>query len=78
MDLNLSKFAIIGCPNKLKIKPNTFEAYIRSQYVTYKSKHFPTLTHNEPYTYLGIHIIPSLKWNLQKKPNNKVNYYPPP
>ena len=67
MDLNLSKCAITGCPNKSKLKPNTFKAYIQSQNIVYKSKNFPTLTQNEPYTYLGIQLMPSLKWNLQKE-----------
>ena len=44
MDLNLSKCAITGCPNKSKLKPNTFKAYIQSQNITYKTKPFPTLT----------------------------------
>ena len=33
----------------------------------HKSNNFPTLTQNKPYTYLGIHLMPSLKWNLQKE-----------
>ena len=66
MDLNLSKCAMTCCPNKSKLKPNTFKAYIQSQNITYKSKNFPTLTQNKPYTYLGIHLMPSLKWKLQK------------
>ena len=69
MDLNLSKYAITGCPNKSKLKPNIFKAYIQSQNVTYKTKNFPTLIQNEPYTYLGIQLIPSLKWNLQREIN---------
>ena len=67
MDLNLAKCAITGCPNRSKLKPNTFKAFIQSQQITYKNKNFPTLTQNEPYTYLGIQLIPSLKWNLQKE-----------
>ena len=66
MNLNLPKCAITGCPNKSKLKPTTFKAYIQSQNITYNSQNFPTLTQNEPYTYLGIHLTPSLKWNLQK------------
>jgi hypothetical protein len=50
-----------------KIKPNIFKAFIQSQNITYKSNTFPTLAQNEPCTYLGIHLIPSLKWNLQKE-----------
>jgi hypothetical protein len=67
MDLNLAKCAITGCPNKSKLKANTFKAFIQSQNITYNNKHFPTLTQNEPYTYLGIQLVPSLKWNLQKE-----------
>jgi hypothetical protein len=67
MDLNLAKCAITGCPNKSKLKPNTFKAFIQSQHITYKNKTFPTLTQNEPYTYLGIQLVPSFKWNLQKE-----------
>ena len=67
MDLNLAKCAITGCPNKSKLKPTTFKAFIQSQNIQYKTKNFPTLTQNEPYTYLGIQLIPSLKWNLQKE-----------
>ena len=67
MDLNLSKCAITGCPNKSKLKPNIFKALIQSHNITYKSNTFPTLTQNEPYTYLGIHLMPSLKWNIQRE-----------
>jgi hypothetical protein len=67
MDLNLSKCAITGCPNKSKLKPNTFKAFIQFQNILYKSKTFPTLIQNEPYTYLGIQLVPSLKWSLQKE-----------
>ena len=67
MDLNLSKCAITSCPNKFKLKPNTFRAYIQFRNITYKTQIFPILTQNELYTYLGIQLTPSLKWNLQKK-----------
>jgi hypothetical protein len=67
MDLNLAKCAITGCPNKSKLKPNTFKAFIQSQHITYKNKNFPILTQNKHYTYLGIQLVPSLKWNLQKE-----------
>ena len=67
MDLNLSKCAITGCPNKSKLKPNMFTTFIQSQYITYKAKDFPILTQHEPYTYLGIQMTPTLKWSLQKE-----------
>jgi hypothetical protein len=34
--------------------------------VTYKGNHFPVLSQNEPYLYLGIQITPTLKWKQQK------------
>ena len=66
MDLNLSKYVITRCPNNSKLKPATFKAYIQSQHITYNSQNSPIFTQNEPYTYLGIHLTPSLKWNVQK------------
>ena len=80
LDLNLSKCRITGCPNKSNLKPTIFKAYIQGQHIYFKNKPFPTLTQNEPYTYLGINLVPSLKWNIQKnitiekKPKNKANY----
>ena len=37
------------------------------------NQNLPTLTQNEPYIYLGIHLVPSLKWkiNLLTKPKNQ-------
>ena len=67
MDFNLSKCVIIGCPNNSKLKFTTFKAYIHSQHITYNFQNFPILTQNKPYTYLGINLTPSLKWNLQKE-----------
>lgn len=68
MDLNLSKCVITSCSNKFKLKPDTtFKAYIQSQNINFKSQNFPILTQNEPLIYLGLHMAPSFKWNLQKK-----------
>ena len=67
MDLNLSKCAITCYSSKSKLKTNTFKAYIQPQNITNKSKDFYILTQNEPYTYLCTHLMPSLKWNLQKE-----------
>ena len=61
------KCAITGCLNKSKFKSTTFKTYIQSQNIIYKFQNFPILTQNEPYTYLGIYLTPSLKWNLQKE-----------
>lgn len=66
MDLNLTKYAIIWCPNKAKLKPTIFKTFIQAQRITFKGKQFPILTQNEPYSYSGIQLVPSLKWQIQK------------
>jgi hypothetical protein len=45
----------------------TFKAYIQTHKVAYNRKLIPTLHQNEAYEYLGIQLIPSLKWNLQRQ-----------
>ena len=67
LDLNLFKCTITGCPNKSNPKPTTFKAYVQAQHVHFKIQPFPTLTQNEPYTYLGIHLVPLLRWHIKKK-----------
>lgn len=67
IDLNLSKCAIMTCPNKSKLKLIILKAFIQSQNITYKSQTFPIFTQNEPYTNVGIYLTPSVKWKLQKK-----------
>jgi hypothetical protein len=47
--------------------PEAFKAYIQTHKITYNNKIIPTLHQNEPYKYLGIQLIPSLKWNLQRQ-----------
>ena len=59
------KCAITGCPNKSNIKPNTFKTNIIAQNITYRDQPIPVLYQNEPYVYLGIQLVPSLKWHLQ-------------
>jgi hypothetical protein len=64
MDLNLAKCAITKAPTK----PNS---NLPSSKHTYKSKESHTKEDNsqsqhKPYTYLGIQLVPSLKWHLQK------------
>lgn len=66
LDLNLLKYEITGCSNKSNLKPTTFKAYIQAQHIHFKNQPFLILTQNEPYTYLGIHLVPSLKWHIQK------------
>jgi hypothetical protein len=65
MDLGISKCAIIGCPNKSKLNPQTFKALLQAQHTSYRNSPIPVLHQHEPYTYLGIQLIPSLKWNIQ-------------
>jgi hypothetical protein len=44
----------------------TFKAYIQSHNITYRNQSIPVLHQNEPYVYLGIQLIPSLKWKIQQ------------
>jgi hypothetical protein len=44
-----------------------FKAFIQMHKITYNNKLKPTLHQNEVYKYLGIQLIPSLKWNLQRQ-----------
>ena len=65
MELGVPKCTITRCPNKSKIKPETFKAKIQAQNINYKNQLIPILHQNEPYVYLGIQLVPSLKWKLQ-------------
>jgi hypothetical protein len=65
MDLGIPKCAITGCPNKSKTNPQTFKALLQAQNTSYRHTPIPALHQHEPYLYLGIHLIPSLKWNTQ-------------
>jgi hypothetical protein len=44
----------------------TFKTYIQSHNIKYKNQPIPVLHQNEPYVYLGIQLIPSLKWKAQQ------------
>jgi hypothetical protein len=66
MELGISKCAIIGCPNNGHMPATTFKAYIQSHNITYRNQPIPILHQNEPYVYLGIQLIPSLKWKVQQ------------
>ena len=66
MELGIPKCAITGCPNKGHMPATTFKAYIQSQNITYRNQPIPVLHQNEPYVYLGIQLIPSLKWKTQQ------------
>ena len=65
MDLEITKCAIIGCPNKSKMNQETFKVQIQATNITYRNQLIPVLHQNEPYVYLGIQLIPSLKWKIQ-------------
>jgi hypothetical protein len=65
MDLGTTKCAITSSPNKSKLNPQAFKAFIQSHNITYRNQPIPVLHQNEKYLYLGIHLVPSLKWNIQ-------------
>jgi hypothetical protein len=66
MDLGIPKCAITGCPNNKSMTATTFKAYIQSHNIKYRNQPIPVLHQNEPYVYLGIQLIPSLKWKAQQ------------
>jgi hypothetical protein len=79
MDLGISKCAITGCPKKSKMNPPNFKTFITTQNIHYRNQPIPILHQDEPYTYLGIQPVPSLKWKLQihittTKLTNQCNY----
>jgi hypothetical protein len=65
MDLGINKCAITGCPNKSKLSPTTFKAYMQSHNIQFRNQALPILHQNEPYRYLGIQLVPSLTWKIQ-------------
>jgi hypothetical protein len=76
MELGIPKCAITVCPNNKPMPTTTFKAYIQSHNIKYRNQHIPVLHQNEPYVYLGIQLIPSLKWKAQQAiTNNKLNCY---
>jgi hypothetical protein len=66
MELGIPKCTIIGCPNNKPMPATTFKAYIQSHNIKYRNQPIPVLHQNEPYVYLGIQLIPSLKWKTQQ------------
>jgi hypothetical protein len=66
MELGIPKCAITGCPNNKPMPAATFKAYIQSHNIKYRNQPIPVLHQNEPYVYLGIQLIPSLKWKSQQ------------
>jgi hypothetical protein len=65
MGLGITKCAITGCPNKSKLPPTTFKAFLQSHNIQFKNQTLPTLDQNESYKYLGIQLVPSLTWKIQ-------------
>jgi hypothetical protein len=66
MELGIPKCAITGCPNIKPMPTATFKAYIQSHNIKYRNQPISVLHQNEPYVYLGIQLIPSLKWKTQQ------------
>jgi hypothetical protein len=66
MELGIPKCAITGYPNNKPMPATTFKTYIQSHNIKYKNQPIPVLHQNEPYVYLGIQLIPSLKWKAQQ------------
>jgi hypothetical protein len=66
MELGIPKCAITGCPNNKPMPATTFKTYIQSHNITYRNQPIPVLHQNEPYVYLGIQLIPLLKWKVQQ------------
>ena len=62
MDLGIPKCAITRCPNKSRLNQETFKAQIQATNITYRNQPIPVLHQNEPYVYLGIQLVSSLKW----------------
>jgi hypothetical protein len=65
MDLGINKCAITGCPNKSKLSPTTFKAYLQSHNIQFRNQALPILHQNKSYKYLGIQLVPSLTWKIQ-------------
>jgi len=58
MELGVPKCAITGCPNKSKLKPNSFKTHITSQNISYRQQPIYVLHQNESYIYLGTQLVP--------------------
>ena len=66
MELGITKCAITRCPNNKPMPATIFKAYIQSHNIKYRNQPILVLHQNEPYVYLGIQLIPSLKWKAQQ------------
>ena len=65
MGLGINKCALIGCSNKSKLAPQKFTTFLQTQNINFRNQTIPILLQNEPYKYLGIHMVPSLTWKTQ-------------
>ena len=65
MDLSISKCALTGCPNKSKLRPKKFTAFLYNKNITFQDQQIPILHQHESYKYLGVHLVPSLTWKIQ-------------
>jgi hypothetical protein len=66
MELGIPKCTITGCPNNKPMPATTFKANIQFHNIKYRNQPILVLHQNEPYVYLGIQLIPSLKWKVQQ------------
>ena len=65
MGLGINKCAVTGNPNRTIRNPPAFTIFVRNQNITFKNQSILILHQNEAYKYLGIHLTPTLKWNIQ-------------
>ena len=65
MNLGIPKCALIGCPNLTKMNLLTFKAFLQNKKISFRNQPIPVLHQNEPYLYLGIHLVASRNWNIQ-------------
>jgi hypothetical protein len=42
-----------------------FKTHLQFQNINFQNTPIPILHQNEPYVYLGIQLVPTLKWKLQ-------------
>lgn len=74
MDLGISKCVIIGCLNKSNLQPLAITTYIETLNVHYQHELLLLLSQNELYIHLGIQLVLSLKWNIQKHIYGFINF----
>ena len=60
MGLGIYKCAITKCPNKTKLTPSTFKAYLQSHNINLCNQALPILHQNELYKCLEIQLVTSL------------------